>query len=573
VRKISQSTEHPERSTKWTFAISRNFLIMAVALWLMLTMNIPFWRDVWQGVGGWSNENSLFLITLPVLVWLWLYLLLSLLAWGRLTKAILGVLLLVSAAASFFMSSYGIVIDYNMLTNVLQTDSAEALDLFSWGMLGWLFVLGVLPALVVSRVRLITRPWTRELGFKLASMVLALVSLGGIAMSNYQSYASLLRNHHELRLLLTPSNLAAAVHGYSKRQFATPTKLQVVGADAHQVKQVGRSGKPKLTILVVGETARAVNFSLNGYARPTNPELAEEDVISFRNASSCGTATAVSVPCMFLNVGHDNYKDSMAKNREGLLDVLQRAGVAVLWRDNNSGCKGACDRVPTDDVSHLQIPDLCEGSECHDEVLLSGLQAYLDTLDHDAVVVLHMKGSHGPAYFKRYPAAFEKFTPVCQDNQLDRCSADSIVNAYDNSLAYTDHVLAQTIELLKGNAARFDTAMLYMSDHGESLGENGLYLHGLPYAMAPSEQTHVPMIVWLSAGLEKRSGIQASCLAKQQDIAYSHDNLFHSILGLMDVRTSAYQPEHDLFRQCLPQNTASVDSAVLGRGVPASGVN
>jgi lipid A ethanolaminephosphotransferase len=195
-------------------------------------------------------------------------------------------------------------------------------------------------------------------------------------------------------------------------------------------------------------------------------------------------------------------------------------------------------------------------------VLLSGLQTYLDTLDHDAVVVLHMKGSHGPAYFKRYPAAFEKFTPVCQENQLDRCSAASIVNAYDNSLTYTDHVLAQTIELLKGNAVRFDTAMLYMSDHGESLGENGLYLHGLPYAMAPSEQTHVPMIVWLSAGLEQRTGIQARCLANNQDVVYSHDNLFHSILGLMDVHTSAYQPERDLFRQCLPQNTASVDSGV-----------
>lgn len=567
MRKIPQSTEKPAGSATWTFAISRNVLIMAVALWLMLTMNIPFWRDVWHGVGGWSNDNSLFLITLPVLVWLWLYLLLSLLTWGRLTKAILGVLLLVSAAASFFMSSYGIVIDYNMLTNVLQTDSAEAMDLFSWGMLGWVLVLGAVPALVVSRVRLLTRPWARELGFKLASMVLALACLGGIAMSNYQSYASLLRNHHELRLLLTPSNVAAAVHGYSKRQLATPTKLQVVGADAHQLKQVGAAVKPKLTILVVGETARAVNFSLNGYARPTNPELAKQAVISFSNASSCGTATAISVPCMFLDVGHDNYKDSMAKNREGLMDVLQRAGVAVLWRDNNSGCKGACDRVPTDDVSHLRIPDLCEGNECHDEVLLSGLQTYLDTLDHDAVVVLHMKGSHGPAYFKRYPAAFEKFTPVCQDNQLDRCSAESIVNAYDNSLTYTDHVLAQTIELLKGNAARFDTAMLYMSDHGESLGENGLYLHGLPYAMAPSEQTHVPMIVWLSAGLEQRSGIQASCLAKHQDVAYSHDNLFHSILGLMDVRTSAYQPERDLFRQCLPQNTASVDSGVLTKSI------
>lgn len=243
-----------------------------------------------------------------------------------------------------------------------------------------------------------------------------------------------------------------------------------------------------------------------------------------------------------------------------LLDVLQRAGVAVLWRDNNSGCKGACDRVPNEDLAHLKLPEVCRSDECYDEVLLSGLQDYLAKLDRDAVVVLHMKGSHGPAYYKRYPEAFGKFAPVCSDNQLDRCAPETIVNAYDNTLLYTDHVLSQAIELLKHNAERVDGALLYMSDHGESLGENGIYLHGLPYGMAPSEQTHIPMVLWLSQGLQQREQMPQGCLEQQRDAALSHDNLFHSVLGLMDVRTSVYRPELDLFRQCRPQSAVVADT-------------
>lgn len=246
----------------------------------------------------------------------------------------------------------------------------------------------------------------------------------------------------------------------------------------------------------------------------------------------------------------------MAGNREGLLDVLQRAGVSVLWRDNNSGCKGACDRVPNEDVSHHNLAQYCADGECHDEALLHNLQAYLDGLTRDTVLVLHMKGSHGPAYYKRYPAAFERFTPVCKEVQLDRCDSASIVNAYDNSLLYTDHVLAATIDLLRSNAARLDTAMLYLSDHGESLGELGMYLHGVPYAMAPSEQTHIPMLLWFSDGMQRSSGISADCLRQQADQPVSQDNLFHSVIGLMGVRTSVYQAQLDIFHACRPAAVA-----------------
>lgn len=551
----------------WTITLSRPLMILLTALWLLLFANIPFWGDVWQGVNGWQNGNWLFLLSLPLFVLLWLYVLLSLLAWGRLTKPVLGLLLLVSAAASYFMYSFGIVIDADMLTNVLQTDRSEALELFSWRLLLWLLVLGVLPVLLLSRVRSLPQGVGRELLNKLISVALALACLAGLSLSQYQSYASLVRNHREVRLLLTPSNVAAALHSYLRRELKTPHSLQVVGADAHRSAPVGAHGKPRLTLIVVGETARAVNFSLNGYGRATNPELAQEDVISFTHVSSCGTATAVSVPCMFLDVGRDAYQPALATSREGLLDVLQRAGIKVLWRDNNSGCKGACERVPNERVDHLDIADLCADGECHDEVLLSGLQAYLDSLSDDSVVVLHMKGSHGPAYAKRYPKAFAAFTPECESSQLDQCSQASIVNAYDNSLRYTDHVLAETIHLLKRNAQRFDSAMIYLSDHGESLGENGVYLHGLPYAMAPSEQTHIPLVLWLSAGIQRHNGLLSTCLAGLKDQPFSHDNLFDSVLGLMAVQTSAYRPERDLFYPCGDARQASLGDAASGQPI------
>jgi len=531
---------------------SRPTLTLLASLWLIVLGNFPFWRAVWQAVGGMHAGNILFVLCLPLFVLAWVHLLLSLLAWGRATKPVLCAMLLISATVGYFANTYGTMLDSVMIANIVQTDAAEALDLMSWRLWGWLLVFGLLPALLIARARVVSRPWTRELGIKALGMTVAAACLAILALVFYQNFASLLRNHRELRFMLVPHNVVAAVYGHLKRHFATPIVLEVVGADASHAAATGHAGKPTLTMVVIGETARAANFSINGYERPTNPELARQNVLSFTDVSACGTSTAVSLPCMFLDVGRDGFQATLALRREGLLDVLKRAGIAVLWRDNNSGCKGVCDRVPYEDLSSLQVPDLCRDGECYDEILLHELQARLDQLDRDAVVVLHMKGSHGPAYFKRYPPAFEFFTPVCNSIELDRCQRQDIVNAYDNTLRYSDHVLSLTIDLLRRNARRFDTAMLYVSDHGESLGENGLYLHGIPYALAPREQIHVPMLLWLSEDLRERLRIDTTCLEARRHDPLSHDNLYHSVLGLSGVRTAVYRPERDLFRRCRP---------------------
>jgi lipid A ethanolaminephosphotransferase len=360
-----------------------------------------------------------------------------------------------------------------------------------------------------------------------------------------------LRNHRELRLYLVPSNYLGALHGYVKTRLAVPDRLETVAADASRVAHADGADRHALTVLVIGETARAANFGLDGYSRQTTPNLATEpDVINFRKVLSCGTSTAVSLPCMFLDVGRAGFSDTLARRRENLLDVLQRAGLAVMWRDNNSGCKGLCDRVRFEDLAHAGVAGLCTQAECYDEILLHGLQNELDALDRDAVIVLHMKGSHGPAYHLRYPAPFERYTPACRTNQLDRCGSEAIVNAYDNTLRYTDHVLARTIDLLRRNAARFDGSLIYVSDHGESLGEHGLFLHGMPYAVAPPEQTHVPMVMWFSESAQQRYGLEAACMRRKENDALTHDNLYHSVLGLLDVRTRVYVPQRDVFHDC-----------------------
>ena len=538
-----------------------------VTLWVVALLNAPFWRELWHAVGGWDTSRALFLLSLPLFVMLWVWVILEALTWGRFAKPVLGAVLLLSAAASYFMSVYGVVIDRSMIENVAATDPGEALELLNFKLLLWMLAFGAAPAWLLCRVRLVRQPWYGHLLGK-ATALGVLVSASALVVAPFfQSYAPLVRNHRELRMYLVPSNYVGALHSYVKTRLTAPDRLETVADDVVRMVRAGDGGRHTLTVLVIGETARAANFGLDGYPRQTTPNLAaERGVINFRRVSSCGTSTAVSLPCMFLDVGRARFSDALARRRENLLDVLQRAGLAVMWRDNNSGCKGLCDRVRFEDLSHAGVASLCTQAECHDEVLLHGLQKQLDALDRDAVIVLHMKGSHGPAYHLRYPAAFERYTPVCRTNQLDRCGSEAIVNAYDNTLLYTDHVLARTIDLLRRNAGRFDGSLIYVSDHGESLGEHGLFLHGMPYAVAPPEQTQVPMVMWFSEAAQQRYGLDDACLRGKEEAALTHDNLYHSVLGLLDVRTRIYIPQRDVFHDC----RAAPSTRRLRVGAPGS---
>lgn len=237
---------------------------------------------------------------------------------------------------------------------------------------------------------------------------------------------------------------------------------------------------------MIGETARAANHGLNGYERDTTPRMRAAGGYYFPDTESCGTATAISVPCIFSGLGRNEFTLLRGRQNETLIDVVARSKARVIWLDNDAGCKDVCGRAELTDMSGSNDPRWCpEPAECHDEILLDGLEQRLRAQQRDTLAVLHLKGSHGPAYFKRYPKAFERFSPVCATSDLSACDQQALRNAYDNTILYTDHAIGETIRTPQALSDRYATALLYVSDHGESLGESGLYLHGMPYALAP----------------------------------------------------------------------------------------
>jgi lipid A ethanolaminephosphotransferase len=528
------------------------WLVAGSSLWMAALANLPLWRELYglQVLHGWAGAG--FALALGVGVACLLALLVSGLAWRWTLKPTLIVLLLGAAAGAHFMLVYRVVIDSSMISNVLQTNAREAGDLLNLRLVVTVAVLGVLPALLVWRLPVHYGRWPRRLVHNLLMGLGALALVVAMVLVAFQPLSSTMRNHKHVRYLINPLNSVYAIAELALQPLLREDRtLQPLGQDAHVAMSTGR---PPLLLLVLGETGRAGNFALNGYQRPTTPELAKLPVISWRNAWSCGTNTAASVPCMFSHLGRAGWGSRHA-TYENVLDVAQRAGLAVLWLDNQAGCKGVCDRIPSASTATLKDAALCQDGECWDEILLKDLDARIAALPAEArargvLLVMHQMGSHGPAYYKRTPPAFKRFLPECTTNVLQDCSREQLVNAYDNTIAYTDHVLAGAIGWLSAREASYDTALLFVSDHGESLGENNLYLHGLPYALAPDVQKRVPWITWLSPGFALRQHLSEACLRGRVDAEVSHDHYFHSVLGLMGVQTSVYKPELDAYAAC-----------------------
>ncbi len=529
-------------------------LVLLAASFMLLTGNAPFWRGALAGrdfsqISSWGFTAAIFVIFAGA------YCVFALLLSSRWTaRPLLALLIVVTAFASWYMEHYSVYLDRPMLRNVMQTDLREAGDLLTWAMVPHVLLYGALPAALMFWPRLektgLLRACTRRLAWLLGSASIACLALWLV----FADFASLMRNQTALRHLMTPGNAVVALtaEAWSHDKRPGGPKI-VVGEDARLLPAWGQRSRPVLFVLVVGETARAQNFSLNGYARETNPQLAKQGVLNFSNAKACGTSTAVSLPCMFSPFGRANYDEAKILTHESVLNVLARAGFKVLWRDNQSGCKGVCDGVPIEQVDRAGIDSICAEGQCFDEALVHGMEGIARDAAGNLFVVMHQMGSHGPAYFKRYPATFKQFTPACENQDLRHCTPAEIVNAYDNSLLYTDYFLSKVIDFLKSSQARYDTAMIYMSDHGESLGDNGLYLHGVPYAIAPDVQTRVPLLAWLSPRFSSSFNIDSSCLRARSAQALSHDNLFHSLLGVLDIGTKAYDARLDLFAPCRPQ--------------------
>lgn len=534
--------------------INASVLPLAAAVFFIVVYNLTFWRNFFIATGG------LRLSSLPEQAGLFLLLVLvfniclTLVNFRFIIKPVLILLFLISSVVNYFIGQYGISIDWSMIQNIMETDTREIADLLSWKLMLTIVLLGILPALVIGQAELRFPGGWRNTFINFGTISASLIIAALLLLLLFKSLAPVVREHRELRFQLTPTNYIQAVNGYLKRRWSKPLVVTPLETDASKGIFWNGSRRKTVTVIVVGETARAMNFSLNDYTRNTNPLLSQQSgLINFSKMESCGTTTGVSVPCVFSALGRRHYSETRAKSQEGLLDVLAHAGFSVLWRDNNSGCKGVCDRVNYEDLSlPVQGDPFCNDEECYDERLLKNLPEIIRKSTQDMVIVLHQKGSHGPSYWKRYPEEFKVFGPLCESNEWATCSRESIIAAYDNTILYTDHVLSKAIDILAQSNFQdnVDTSLIYFSDHGESLGENNVYLHGAPYFVSPPEQRHVPFMLWLSDSFSSRFKLDKSCLTAHSDQQISHDNIFHSTLGMLGISTTVYNPELDFFNIC-----------------------
>ncbi|WP_374828724.1 phosphoethanolamine transferase [Paenochrobactrum pullorum] len=532
-------------------SISSGLLCVLTAIYFLLFTNKTFWPLIFDYFNGQPLKVAVMAVALLLLH----IAILVLFSAHYVIKPFLIFMIMVAAAGSYFAETFGTIITRNVVEATLTTTAGESRNLLTAGFITHMLLYGLLPSALIAWVRVIHRPILNKIMINTPIILGCVAGFVILIGADFGAYSSMYRMHrHDIMGYLVPYKPVASTIDYFIRDLTErQIVMQPLGQDAKQVQMTLPAGKKMLTVVVVGETARAQNFSLNGYERETNPELKKRDVLAFTNTTSCGTETSVSVPCMFSPFPRTDYSSAKFKASENLLDVLQHAGVNVEWWENNTGDKGVADRSKMIDLQTSNDPKYCAGGECIDQILSDYLRDHLAEFEENTTLVLHMTGSHGPAYYMRYPPEIAQFKPECRTAEFSKCEDSQIVNSYDNSILYTDKVLSQIIDILKDNEDKFVSSMIYMSDHGESLGENGLYLHAAPYFIAPDTQTHIPFIAWFSPDYQAVTGMDLSCLRASSGEEASHDNLFHTVLGMMNVKTSVYDQSLDRFAACRKQ--------------------
>ncbi len=497
-----------------------------------------------------QTGSGLFAYTAPLLLSSAFIVIFSLFTIPYLTRLIFSVLIITSAMASYATLNYGVIFDYSMIENIFETNTSEASSYLSVKAVVYVMILGVIPTLLLWVVKFEKKHSIKVRIMQRVALIFgALAVIAVIYIASYKDYASVGRNNSYLNKLIVPTHIYYTVKYLDKTYFSTPLEYQQIGLDAKKNPSV--NGKPELIVLVLGETARSMNLGINGYERNTTPYTEKYNLISFSDVSSCGTSTAHSLPCMFSNMNRDSYKKPIANAQDNVLDIIQRAGVSVLWKENDGGDKAVAKHLPKKIILPEDHPQFCDTSTCYDEALLEDMDSEIGSQDgKDQLYVLHVIGSHGPTYWKRYPKEHELFTPSCNRADIENCTDEEITNVYDNTIAYTDFVISQLIEKLQQYSDNYNVALMYISDHGESLGENGLYLHGTPYALAPEGQTTVPWLLWLDDRFAQNYGISKTCLTDKSHQVLSHDNLFHTLLDFANVSTSAKDETMSILDSC-----------------------
>lgn len=531
--------------------ISSDRLLLLLSLFFTAALNWTFFARVYGYLTTLPETNPLFWLAIPVAVFAVFYFLLSLFLLPGIARFLLALVILGSALVSLLGVRYGIIFDYTMIDNFIETDSAEAKTYFNLFNVSYVLLLGVVPAILMLSTHIIYRPFKQELMRRSLGVMGSIIVFAAIAGLFYKDFAATGRNNEHVHQYLVPNQMVYSVSKYvAKNLVLSELPYQDLTAGAVHAQ---KDAYPELMVLVLGETARASNFSWDGYSRDTNRYTKAAGFMNVGNVAACGTATAYSVPCMFSLLDREHYSADAATHQSNILDVVRAAGFDVRWIENNSGCKGVCRqsemvKIPTD-----ASDPLCDGEYCFDEVLVRELDRILaEPLKRDTLIVLHMIGSHGPTYYRRYPEQFREFTPDCPRSDIQNCSTEQIVNAYENTILYTDYVLAQISRRLTETRSQQPSVLLYISDHGESLGEHGLYLHGMPYQLAPEEQRTVPELLWLSDGYLTEHDLSSNCLSQlASERKASHDNVSHTVLGLLGIESPVYSPDLDLAAPCM----------------------
>ncbi len=533
--------------------VSSGQIILLVSIFVTFINNQVFFTSLIQRLDIFSFSGMGYVATFYLLMVLILVLIFLSLGQKYLLKPLMIIVVIMAAVISYFNQALGIVFNVDMIRNIIETvkdnNQQEAIELLSQPLLVHLFWLGLIPSMIIVMIKIQYKKLTQEVVSRLlyGSGVTLLLLIMVMLNFKYVSYFS--RENRDLRVWVNPVFPALSSYKYIEGTLSSKKQpFKKLGIHAVQNKQ---GKKRTVGIMVVGETARADHFSLNGYTRKTNPLLEGEDIINLSNVSSCGTSTAFSVPCMFSLMNRDDYSPDKASRQSNILDVLAKANIKSIWIDNNSSCKGVCERIETDNIRNNpdSSSEYYSDGEYYDEKLLEEMKPFIANNTADTLIVLHTLGSHGPSYHRRYPEKFAKFTPYCQKNSPQECSDEEVSNAYDNTLLYTDYILSQIIHFLKQNAEKYESFLVYVSDHGESLGENGVYLHGLPYFLAPKAQTHIPFIAWFSNDFKHNHKINMHLLRNTANKAYSHDNVSHSLLSLFNVETEEYSEAENIFKK------------------------
>ncbi len=496
-----------------------------VSIGTLLLYNIPFFRYVADN----SNESAggrIFLLTSLVVIMLALnfmmtYLLMFLMRIvGRILLAIFSI---INATAVYFIITYSVMIDATTIENVFNTRYSEASGFFSWGL--WLFILafGVLPALWC-----LLQPVVIEKARKLAvycgsSLAIVLV----VALANFNQTLFISQHDTELGGLLQPWSYLVnicRIASFSMDEQAEEIKLPD-GRIADNDKAV--------VVLVIGESARKANFQLYGYKRDTNPLLSKLQDLKVYEATSCATYTTAGSKAIL------EPKDS-GDLYELLPNYAFRTGVDVAWRTSNWGEPPIhIDEYLTDDELGDQYPDVDKN---YDGILFAGIRQRIESgKSNKVLIIIHTSTSHGPKYADKYPKDFEVYKPVAKNVEEGEKNVGLLVNAYDNTIRYTDFLLDNLITTLRA-MTDWKSAMIFISDHGESLGENKMFMHGLPMKLAPKEQYEIPFLVWTSDNFrDYKTKDELPAVLEQHYI-------FHSVLNLLSIESPAYNKEFDIFK-------------------------